>query len=74
MAIDDLVVETIYGPVRGVEEAGVKAWKGLRYAAAPAGELRFRAPDRTLTDEETVAARQGAVAAAEAATGAVQRA
>lgn len=36
--------------------------------------LRFRAPDRTLTDEETVAARQGAVAAAEAATGAVQRA
>ncbi|GAA4125768.1 phenylalanine--tRNA ligase subunit beta [Nocardioides fonticola] len=36
--------------------------------------LRFRAPDRTLTDEETVSARQGAVAAAAAATGAVQRA
>ncbi len=44
MAIDDLVVETSYGPVRGIEEDGVKAWKGLRYAAAPTGELRFRAP------------------------------
>ena len=36
--------------------------------------LRFRAPDRTLTDEETVAARQAAVDAAQAAVGAVQRA
>jgi para-nitrobenzyl esterase len=44
MAIDDLVVETNYGPVRGAEEQGVKAWKGVRYAAAPVGELRFRAP------------------------------
>ena len=44
MAIDDLVVETSYGPVRGIEEYGVRAWKGLRYAAAPTGELRFRAP------------------------------
>jgi para-nitrobenzyl esterase len=45
MAIDDPVVETSYGPVRGVEESGVKAWKGVRYAAAPVGELRFRAPE-----------------------------
>lgn len=44
MAIDDLVVETNYGPVRGIAEDNVKAWKGIRYAAAPAGELRFRAP------------------------------
>ncbi|BBY41323.1 carboxylic ester hydrolase [Mycobacterium mantenii] len=44
MAIDDLVVDTDYGPVRGIEDDGVKAWKGIRYAAAPVGELRFRAP------------------------------
>jgi phenylalanyl-tRNA synthetase beta chain len=35
--------------------------------------LRFRAPDRTLTDAETSAARDAAVAAAATATGAVQR-
>jgi phenylalanyl-tRNA synthetase beta chain len=35
--------------------------------------LRFRAPDRTLTTEETLAARDSAVAAATAATGATLR-
>jgi phenylalanyl-tRNA synthetase beta chain len=35
--------------------------------------LRFRAPDRTLTAEETLAARDSAIAAATAATGAVLR-
>jgi len=35
--------------------------------------LRFRAPDRTLTEAETGAARDAAVAAAHAAVGAVQR-
>lgn len=44
MAIDDLVVETSYGPVRGIDDGRVKAWKGVRYAAAPLGDLRFRAP------------------------------
>ncbi len=42
--------------------------KSLAYA------LRFRAPDRTLTEAETTAARDAAVAAAAAKTGAVQRA
>jgi phenylalanyl-tRNA synthetase beta chain len=36
--------------------------------------LRFRAPDRTLTEEETSAARDAAVALAAERTGAVQRA
>ena len=35
--------------------------------------LRFRAPDRTLTEEETSAARDAAVALAAERTGAVQR-
>jgi phenylalanyl-tRNA synthetase beta chain len=35
--------------------------------------LRFRAPDRTLTEEETAAARDAAVAVAAERTGAVQR-
>jgi phenylalanyl-tRNA synthetase beta chain len=41
--------------------------KSLAYA------LRFRAPDRTLTDADTAAARDAAVAAAAEQTGAVQR-
>ncbi len=41
--------------------------KSLAYA------LRFRAPDRTLTEAETTAARDAAVAAAAEQTGAVQR-
>jgi para-nitrobenzyl esterase len=44
MAIDDLVVETTYGPVRGGDDGGVRTWKGVRYAAPPVGELRFRGP------------------------------
>ncbi|MCK5928406.1 MAG: hypothetical protein KAG80_09450, partial [Nocardioides sp.] len=36
--------------------------------------LRFRAPDRTLTDEDTTSAREAAVARAAERTGASQRA
>ena len=31
------VVETAYGPVRGVDDGRVTAWKGVRYAAPPTG-------------------------------------
>jgi para-nitrobenzyl esterase len=48
MAIDDRVVETVHGPVRGTDVAGsgghVRTWRGVRYAAPPVGELRFRLP------------------------------
>ncbi|HET7073832.1 MAG TPA: carboxylesterase/lipase family protein [Mycobacterium sp.] len=49
MAIDECVVDTTYGPVRG-SDAGlaggrVKTWKGIRYAAPPVGDLRFRVPE-----------------------------
>ncbi|HET6731912.1 carboxylesterase/lipase family protein [Mycobacterium sp.] len=39
------VVDTAYGPVRGVDDGRVTAWKGVRYAAPPAGDLRWRAPE-----------------------------
>ncbi|AQT80135.1 carboxylesterase [Mycolicibacterium litorale] len=42
--VDRPVVETGYGPLRGIDDGRVKTWKGIRYAAAPVGELRWRAP------------------------------
>ena len=32
------------GQLLGIRERGVRAWRGIPYAAAPVGELRFRAP------------------------------
>lgn len=44
MADDGGVVETTNGPVRGLDDGITKSWRGIRYAAAPVGELRWRAP------------------------------
>jgi para-nitrobenzyl esterase len=39
------IVETVHGPVRGIDVGLVKAWKGVRYAAAPTGDRRWRSPE-----------------------------
>jgi para-nitrobenzyl esterase len=38
------VVDTAYGPIRGVDDGTAKVWKGVRFAAPPVGELRWQAP------------------------------
>jgi len=38
------IIETADGPVRGLMEDGVAAFKGIPYAAPPIGERRFEAP------------------------------
>src|SRR6266403_969571 len=43
----DVIVETNCEKLRGIEENGVKVFKGIRYAESPEGERRF-APPRKL--------------------------
>ena len=45
MPIHQPVVDTVYGPVRGVDDGTSLSFKGVRYAAPPVGDLRFRAPE-----------------------------
>lgn len=39
-----VIAETRYGKVMGSWERGVSVWKGIPYAKAPVGELRFSSP------------------------------
>ncbi|MGO4689387.1 carboxylesterase/lipase family protein [Glaciibacter sp. 2TAF33] len=41
---DPLDIRVGDGLVRGIAERGVRAWRGIPYAAAPVGPLRFLAP------------------------------
>lgn len=41
-----LIVQTAYGKVRGAADKNVFVWKGIPYAAAPVGNLRFKAPQK----------------------------
>ena len=43
-ALDPLEIRVTGGLVRGVSERGIRAWRGIPYAAAPMGPRRFRAP------------------------------
>lgn len=38
------VVQTLYGPIQGIERDSVTAYLGIPFAKAPVGELAFRAP------------------------------
>jgi para-nitrobenzyl esterase len=46
------LVDTNYGPLRGRQEGSVLVWRGIPYAQAPVGELRFRAPQPPLPWQE----------------------
>lgn len=44
--MEQLIIETKYGKVSGVREGACVVFKGIPYAKAPVGDLRFRAPQK----------------------------
>ena len=59
--IDDLVVQTKSGALRGAGENGIAVFRGVPYAAAPVGELRFAPPQPVVWKETRDATRDGPV-------------
>ncbi|XP_055537411.1 esterase B1-like [Wyeomyia smithii] len=56
MSLNDLIINTKYGPVKGAKKQSLLGqeyvrFQGIPYAKAPVGELRFKAP--TIPDEWT---------------------
>jgi len=50
----DLLVQTTLGPVNGhLNGAGVREWKGIRYAKAPSGALRWEYPQSPAPSSST---------------------
>ncbi|MEN1970425.1 carboxylesterase/lipase family protein [Lentibacillus sp. N15] len=43
--MENVVVETRYGKVKGERTGNVSVWKGIPYAKPPVGKLRFRPPE-----------------------------
>jgi para-nitrobenzyl esterase len=58
VADEEPVVDTTSGPVRGADDGTVKVWKGIRYAAPPVGDLRWRAPEPPRRSAEVTDARE----------------
>ncbi len=51
--IDPLLITTKQGLVLGQEDGDLRVFKGIPYAAAPVGELRFKRPERHPAWQET---------------------
>src|SRR4051812_16329915 len=51
--MDDLVVQTKAGALRGARENGLAVFRGVPYAAAPVGDLRFAPPQPVAPWRET---------------------
>jgi para-nitrobenzyl esterase len=51
---DELLVQTLNGPVLGEAVSGYKRWLGIPFAAPPLGPLRFRTPQQVIPWSQTL--------------------